>query len=123
MNLSKDKVTDFFYFEDNFCKEFHKSIETHAIEDTPDIATTKLIQYIFSRCRGRHLDTYPPAGRHSTTPSKPRSYSSGHHNSGNHSRSPFLSRWNLMREKTMKWSGFARWCYALVGSTVYIILI
>ena len=47
INLSKDKVTDFFYFEDNFCKEFHKSIEAHAIGDTPDIATTKLIRYVF----------------------------------------------------------------------------
>lgn len=24
MNLSKDKVTEIFYFADNFCKEFHK---------------------------------------------------------------------------------------------------
>ena len=47
INLSKDKVTDFFYFADNFCKEFHKFIEAHAIGDTPDIATTKLIQYVF----------------------------------------------------------------------------
>ena len=24
MNLSKDKVTEIFYFADNFCKEFYK---------------------------------------------------------------------------------------------------
>ena len=34
MNLSKDKVTEIFYFADNFCKEFHKSIEAHAIEES-----------------------------------------------------------------------------------------
>ena len=33
MNLSKDKVTEIFYFMDNFCKEFYKSIEAHAIEE------------------------------------------------------------------------------------------
>ena len=33
MNLSKDKVTEIFYFADNFCKEFYKAIEVHAIED------------------------------------------------------------------------------------------
>ena len=33
MNLSKDIVTGIFYFADNFCKEFYKSIETHAIEE------------------------------------------------------------------------------------------
>ena len=33
MNLSKDKVTEIFYFADNFCKEFYKSIEAHAIEE------------------------------------------------------------------------------------------
>ena len=34
MNLSKDKVTEIFYFADNFCKEFYKSIEAHAIEES-----------------------------------------------------------------------------------------
>ena len=34
MNLSKDKVTEIFYFADNFCKGFHKSIEAHAIEES-----------------------------------------------------------------------------------------
>ena len=34
MNLSKDKVTEIFYFMDNFCKEFYKSIEAHAIEES-----------------------------------------------------------------------------------------
>ena len=33
MNLSKDKVTEIFYFADNFCKKFYKSIEAHAIEE------------------------------------------------------------------------------------------
>ena len=33
MNLSKDKVTEIFFFADNFCKEFHKSIEALAIEE------------------------------------------------------------------------------------------
>ena len=33
MNLSKDKVTEIFYFADNFCKEFYKSIDAHAIEE------------------------------------------------------------------------------------------
>ena len=30
MNLSKDKVTEIFYFADNFCKEFYKAIEGRA---------------------------------------------------------------------------------------------
>jgi hypothetical protein len=33
MNLSKDKVTEIFYFADNFCKEFYKAIEIYAIEE------------------------------------------------------------------------------------------
>ena len=33
MNLSKDKVTEIFYFMDNFCKEFYKPLEAHAIEE------------------------------------------------------------------------------------------
>ena len=33
MNLSKDKVMEIFYFADNFCKEFYKAIEVHAIEE------------------------------------------------------------------------------------------
>ena len=34
MNLSNDKVTEIFYFADNFCKEFYKSTEAHAIEES-----------------------------------------------------------------------------------------
>ena len=33
MILSKDKVTDFFYIADNFCKEFYETIESHTIEE------------------------------------------------------------------------------------------
>ena len=33
MNLSKDKVTEIFYFADIFCKEFYKAIEIYAIEE------------------------------------------------------------------------------------------
>ena len=33
MNLSKDKVTEIFYFADNFCKEFYKAIEIYAFEE------------------------------------------------------------------------------------------
>ena len=33
MNLSNDKVTEIFYFTDNFCKEFYKTLDRYAVED------------------------------------------------------------------------------------------
>ena len=33
INLSNDKVTEIFYFTDNFCKEFYKTLDRYAVED------------------------------------------------------------------------------------------